>query len=416
MPPSETPSSTPELRRPRLQRSTYAFIVLLLILFLLSVVPGRTVAGPAILANGQYGPHFPTVEHREHGWPLAFLWREGVLVPLQPTNLWQGDWRLSSWRLWEGVNRFSIHALLIDLACALVVIGVLGSLFEVWRRRHRSFWQPHLGDLFLLTALIASLAAYLAYHRTQYRQELAILEKLEKTETSGTQWSEPIEQRAEWRHGGPGWIRALLGDDQMRIFDRVVAIDIGSEQINDAARLPHLKAVRVVDYVEDWQLTPFEECRSLEALNLMVGGCGPSVINKEGCARLPKLSGLRGLNLYECVFRGEGLEHMPRLAHLDLTDTLLDDEHASVLARLTRLKVLSLAYTKITAVSLQHLAELTELQELNLYGTDVSDEALRHLFGLKKLRQLWLGERKVTSQGVAELQKALPDCEIYWEP
>ena len=108
-------------------------MLLLAILFLLTIVPGQIVAGPDILANGKYGPHFETAEYREHGWPLAFLRREGILVPLQPTNPWQGGWRLSSWRLWEGADRFSIQSLMIDLACALVVVGVLGSLFEVWR-------------------------------------------------------------------------------------------------------------------------------------------------------------------------------------------------------------------------------------------------------------------------------------------
>ena len=266
--------------------------------------------------------------------------------------------------------------------------------------------------------MIASLAAYLAYHRTQYRRELAILQKILKTETPGMQWNGPIEHRAEWQHGGPGWLRAFLGDDQMRIFDRVVGIDIAPEQIKDAARLPNVMAIRVLGGVEDKQLKPLEERPSLEALDLSYGlySTDENGFVEECCVRLPRLSRLRGLNVWEATFRGEGLEHMPRLEHLDLTETLMDDEYAPVLARLSKLKVLSLGRTKITGASLQHLTKLTELQELNLNGTDVSDESLRHLFGLRKLREILLHDTEVTSRGVAELQKALPNCEIYWEP
>ena len=51
-------------------------------------------------------------------------------------------------------------------------------------------------------------------------------------------------------------------------------------------------------------------------------------------------------------------------------------------------------------------------QYLNLYATNVTDKTLSHLTGLKKLRRLYLWQTGVTDQGVAMLEKALPDLAI----
>jgi len=43
----------------------------------------------------------------------------------------------------------------------------------------------------------------------------------------------------------------------------------------------------------------------------------------------------------------------------------------------------------------------------------VTDAGLKDLAPLQGLKTLLLGDTKVTDAGVAELQKALPDCKIY---
>jgi hypothetical protein len=55
---------------------------------------------------------------------------------------------------------------------------------------------------------------------------------------------------------------------------------------------------------------------------------------------------------------------------------------------------------------------LGSLQTLDLKFTKVTDAGLKHLTALKSLRSLDVRNTDATKTGVAELQKALPDCRI----
>ena len=66
----------------------------------------------------------------------------------------------------------------------------------------------------------------------------------------------------------------------------------------------------------------------------------------------------------------------------------------------------------ITDETVASLWGLAECLELDLRNTEVSDAGLVHLRQLTKLRFLYLSDTNVTEEGVAMLQKALPDCEI----
>jgi hypothetical protein len=52
---------------------------------------------------------------------------------------------------------------------------------------------------------------------------------------------------------------------------------------------------------------------------------------------------------------------------------------------------------------------------LYLKDTQVSDAGLGHLQSLSGLNEVWLGGTRVTPEGAAELQKALPNCHVaHW--
>ena len=53
-----------------------------------------------------------------------------------------------------------------------------------------------------------------------------------------------------------------------------------------------------------------------------------------------------------------------------------------------------------------------EVVVVDLDSTPVTDAGLAHLAGLTALESLRLSNTQVTDAGVAELQKALPNCEI----
>ena len=65
----------------------------------------------------------------------------------------------------------------------------------------------------------------------------------------------------------------------------------------------------------------------------------------------------------------------------------------------------------LSDAELVHLKGLTSLKSLVL-GSDITDAGLVHLKGLTGLQTLGLGSTKITDAGVADLQKALPNCRI----
>ncbi|MCH9655585.1 MAG: hypothetical protein K0U86_09530 [Planctomycetes bacterium] len=81
-------------------------------------------------------------------------------------------------------------------------------------------------------------------------------------------------------------------------------------------------------------------------------------------------------------------------------------------AYLKDLGKLDITNCKITDSGLEHLKDSKNLKSLELQLTPVTDIGLQHLHGLKKLESLDLRETKVTPRGVADLQKALPNCKI----
>jgi len=56
--------------------------------------------------------------------------------------------------------------------------------------------------------------------------------------------------------------------------------------------------------------------------------------------------------------------------------------------------------------------EQGEVEYVTLAGSQVTDAGLVHLVGLAALRELRLSYSQVTGAGVAELQQALPNCNI----
>ena len=53
-----------------------------------------------------------------------------------------------------------------------------------------------------------------------------------------------------------------------------------------------------------------------------------------------------------------------------------------------------------------------EVVEISIASAKITDADLVHLKGLMELQELNLGDAKVTDTGVADLQKALPNCKI----
>ena len=70
----------------------------------------------------------------------------------------------------------------------------------------------------------------------------------------------------------------------------------------------------------------------------------------------------------------------------------------------------------LTDEGMRHVSWLGVVKGVFIYGVPITDAGLRWLKGLKKLKSVRLERTQVTALGVAELQKALPTCEVEWHP
>ena len=128
-----------------------------------------------------------------------------------------------------------------------------------------------------------------------------------------------------------------------------------------------------------------------------------------------------------------------RLADLDASNTLVDDDALAYLKRLLPARVslnlyttnvtdaglgalgsmthaltwLNLDNTKVTDAGLPKLKRLVNLEFLHLGRTGISDAGVDDLTGLRKLKTLHVtGRTAVTESGAEKLRRALPDCEV----
>lgn len=90
---------------------------------------------------------------------------------------------------------------------------------------------------------------------------------------------------------------------------------------------------------------------------------------------------------------------------------LLSKLNSAQFDRLVKLD-LSLGCPNLTDLIASNLAELKHLKRLSLAGCGLSDPGLKHLAALTNLESLDLCRTKATATGIAELQAALPNCQI----
>ena len=117
-----------------------------------------------------------------------------------------------------------------------------------------------------------------------------------------------------------------------------------------------------------------------------------------------------------------GLKELVKLQNLEmlfLYDAQITDAGLKDVAKLQNLEELQLNGTQITDAGLKEVAKLQKLKKLYLLDTKITDAGLKELTKLQQLERLDLydhtmpyDEPQITKAGVAELQKALPNCKI----
>ena len=83
------------------------------------------------------------------------------------------------------------------------------------------------------------------------------------------------------------------------------------------------------------------------------------------------------------------------------------------LPKLTSLQHLNLSQTWIVNADLRVLAKVRNLRSLAIRDTVIGDKGIALIAKLKSLKRLWIERTRITKTGLEELQKALPECEIF---
>lgn len=104
-----------------------------------------------------------------------------------------------------------------------------------------------------------------------------------------------------------------------------------------------------------------------------------------------------------------GHRHM---RELDLTRTKITDRSLEVVGSLPALEHLNLSSTDLTNEGLKALQSKKGLLSLNIQDTHVSDEAIPTLVTLEDLMLLEARGSDLSPEGFAELERAMPNCEI----
>jgi hypothetical protein len=153
----------------------------------------------------------------------------------------------------------------------------------------------------------------------------------------------------------------------------------------------HVYAFEVARDVSDEQLAGLKALKDVPLRDLTVASARMS---DAGMAHIAKLSSVRYLYLSACgQVTDEGLAHLKKMADLE--------------------QLWVTANTQITDEGMNSLAELKKLRWLSLSGCKrVTDAGARELKKLSGLKFVFFGGTGVTDAGVADLQKALPQCEV----
>lgn len=200
---------------------------------------------------------------------------------------------------------------------------------------------------------------------------------------------------------------SVLELDSTQVTDQMLMV------LRDIDRLHTLH----MELVRGWRTLPRPKgTRSREPAGISSRELHLTKITDAGLPVVAKLTRLESLTLRGSKITDAGLKELvalKNLTQLKLCTTVVSDAGLKHLARLPQLSELVLSGSRVTDAGLKELAPLKNLVVLALSGTEVTDAGLKTLAGYKQLALLFLRETKVTEVGVKELQKALPNCEIF---
>jgi uncharacterized protein (TIGR03067 family) len=224
-----------------------------------------------------------------------------------------------------------------------------------------------------------------------------------------------------------GFHATNIGDETVRRLTAlpcVKKISVGGTRVTRAC-IPHLAKrpdleelyLSSVPIIDD-DLEQLAGLTQLKALNI-----AGSQITDAGMKHLKGMRALRDLELDSTMLSGACLDDLTGLPiqYLNLNKTKVRGRDAlSKLSKLTELKDVRLEGLFITDDDLNGLIECRSVEKIWLRDNRITDKGLEILAQMKWLRELGLAydnpEIAITPAGVERLRKAMPNCNLVFEP
>ena len=215
--------------------------------------------------------------------------------------------------------------------------------------------------------------------------------------------------------GGPQWLRDVAGDDAMRLFDRLTAIDLNDKgnphdptykrntTLSDAwlTNLVNLPDLAYLDLsnsnIAGPGLKHVGALKSLERLNLTL-----TLITDPWLEQLSELTNLRVISLASAKSSGAGykfLGNLKRLESANFHTAPVDDAGIAGISKVPSHERLEIVHTHFTDAGAQPLAKLVNLERLQLGSRKATGAAVKPLTGLTKLRELDLHDGQASPEG-----------------
>ena len=364
-----------------------------------------------------------------YGWPATYLERsverispDGIVKERLDDSL--------TWRLWERATSFFPGALSLDLAVGGAASLLLGSAFEIWRRRRARLLQVYLGELGVLTAVVCGFLGGGRYLVVSTATEEEVLQSLKQQSLRSSEF--------EFESGTPEFLHRWLPGIDYKAGDSVTEVRIhhplSESQMGVICHLRGLRSLHLDARCPSniWEMV--SGCRQLEKIwidseslvdddlavlaklpGLRKVYLGMGTVSDASLRHVGEIKTLRELSLSESSpnLIGEGLKHLAAspLTNLEISfdKSGCNECDLTPIGQIQHLRELSIFHKRLTSRDAAALGKLSDLDELNLincYFADSKDGAI--LFHeLRNLRELHLGLDSIspeTGRAISELR------------
>jgi len=221
---------------------------------------------------------------------------------------------------------------------------------------------------------------------------------------------------AKFENGGPQWLRDIVGDDAMHLFDRLTGISLNdggnphdknykrNESLNDdwLVILKDLPDLTMLDLANTSMKGPclkvVATLKNLESLNLTL-----TPITDQYLEPLQTLTKLRVLGLASAQCTGEGYRFLGNLKQLENANfhfTPVNDAGLAGISNVPSLTRLEIVHTHFTDAGAPALAKLINMERLQIGSREATGAAIAPLVTMKKLRELDLHDGQATVEGL----------------